>query len=513
MKIIWCGRGVGALSVLGLALGVSLLSTGSASAQFCPAVVSLPSLLQEKLGLAQTGTAQIGGNCTDPKRVGAYSGAALASQALGDLAGTSTIEETSVAVQSIEERRETPPQACPAGEVLVDGICKAQPPAPAAPVVGGVQPGPGLGTAPAPAVSAVPKRLRAKAAKRAVPQVVAAPALPVHKPSTPVIYDQSFRIGAWAQGFGDYEHRSGDRNSFINCCTDPTVVNINNNIAPLVLEATSNLSSGGFVGGIDGTKRGLWSGQDGVVFGLLGGYTWTNISLTTTALSTVPTKTESGSSSTSAHINGPSLGGYLSYFNGPLSNDFLIKNDFLSLNETQSQLLGFGACSCFNVNAPFVTPQSGSGSTYLNQLTLSDDLNYKIPLSGWIWIAPTAGLRYINSTYASSAQALGLADGYIFRAQGGAKIGMNSFFNNVHVTTVLTGLLFNDVIVHGNNIQGGSFGQDAAILNDQGRIQGEGIAMVNLDFGGGLAASVEGDIYGAQGIFGAGGKATLRMVW
>ena len=249
MKIIWCGRGVGALSVLGLALGVSLLSTGSASAQFCPAVVSLPSLLQEKLGLAQTGTAQIGGNCTDPKRVGAYSGAALASQALGDLAGTSTIEETSVAVQSIEERRETPPQACPAGEVLVDGICKAQPPAPAAPVVGGVQPGPGLGTAPAPAVSAVPKRLRAKAAKRAVPQVVAAPALPVHKPSTPVIYDQSFRIGAWAQGFGDYEHRSGDRNSFINCCTDPTVVNINNNIAPLVLEATSNLSSGGFVGG------------------------------------------------------------------------------------------------------------------------------------------------------------------------------------------------------------------------------------------------------------------------
>ena len=512
MKIIWCGRGVGALSVLGLVLGVSLLSTGSASAQnvFCPAVVSLPSQLQAAAGIGQTGIAQTGGNCTNPKIAGAYSGAALASQALGDFAGTSTIQETNEAVASIEERREIPPQACPAGEVLVDGICKAQPPAPAAPVVGGVQPGPGLSTAPAPAVSAVPKRSRTKAAKRAVPQVVAAPTLPVHKPSTPVIYDQSFRIGAWAQGFGDYEHRSGNRNSIINCCTDQTT---NTNIAPLLLEATSNLSSGGFVGGIDGTKRGLWSGQDGVVFGLLGGYTWTNISLTTTALSTVPTKTESGSSSTSAHINGPSLGGYLSYFNGPLSNDFLIKNDFLSLNETQSQLLGFGACSCFNVDAPFVTPQSGSGSTNLNQLTLSDDLNYKIPLSGWIWIAPTAGLRYINSTYASSAQALGLADGYIFRAQGGAKIGMDSFFNNVHVTTVLTGLLFNDVIVHGNNIQGGSFGQDAAILNDQGRIQGEGIAMVNLDFGGGLAASVEGDIYGAQGIFGAGGKATLRMVW
>jgi hypothetical protein len=513
MKIIWCRRSVGALSVLGVALGVSLVSTASASAQtvFCPAAVfNAPAPINNQINTLPPGLGQSGGKCTNPSVAGAFSGAALASQALGDLAGTSTIQETSVAVQSIEERREIPPQACPAGEVLVDGICKAQPPAPAAPVVGGVQPGPGLSTAPAPTVSAVPKRSRTKAAKREVSQVVAAPTLPVHKPSTPVIYDQSFRIGAWGQGFGDYEHRSGDQNSIINCCTAQPG---NDNIAPLLLEATSNLSSGGFVGGIDGTKRGLWSGQDGVVFGLLGGYTWTNISLTTTVLSTVPAKTASGSSSTSAHINGPSLGGYLSYFNGPLSNDFLIKNDFLSLNETQSQLLGFGACSCFNVDAPFVAPQSGSGSTNLNQLTLSDNLSYKIPLSGWMWIAPTGGLLYINSTYASSAQALGLADGYIFRAQGGAKVGMDSLFNNAHVTTVLTGLLFNDVIVHGNNIQAGSFGQDAAILNDQGRIQGEGVAMINLDFGGGKSASIEGDIYGARGIFGTGGKATLRMVW
>jgi hypothetical protein len=514
MKVIWCGSGVGAISVLGLALGVSLLSAGSASAQtvFCPVQVSARSPVNTVTGIKQSG-----GNCTNPSFVGAYSGAALASQALGDLAGTSTIQETSAAVQSIEERREVPPQACPAGEALVDGICKAQPPAPATPVAGGVQPGPALSTAPAPAPSAVPKRLRTKAAKRAAPQVVTAPTLPVHKPSTPVIYDQSFRIGTWAQGFGDYEHRSGAQNSIINCCTSPEVQPPNTNIAPLLLQASSNLSSGGFVGGIDGMKRGLWSGQDGVIFGLLGGYTWTNVSLTTTVLSALPTKTESGSSFTSAHINGPSLGGYLSYFNGPLSNDFLIKNDFLSLNETQSQLLGFGACSCYNGGngAPsFVTPQSGSGSTYLNQLTLSDELNYKVPLSGWMWMAPTAGLEYINSTYSSSAQALGLADGYIFRIQGGAKVGIDWLFNNVHVTPVLTGLVFSDVIVHGNNIEGGTtFGQEGAILSDQGRVQGEGIAMINLDFGHGLSGSVEGDVYGARGIFGAGGKATVRMVW
>jgi hypothetical protein len=508
MKIVSRVKGVGAILALGLAFGATFLSTVSASAQsvFCPAAV--PSAPPPVGPLQSIG--QMSGNCTNPSKAGAYSGAALASQAIGDLAGSTTTMETSVAVKSIEERREMPAQACPDDEVLVDGICKAPPaPVPVTPVVGAVQPGPALTAPPARAVSAVPKRARTKVAKRAAPQVVAAPTLPVHKPSTPLIYDQSFRIGAWAQGFGDYEHRSGDRNSIIDCCTGVP----NTNITPLLLEATSNTSWGGFVGGIDGTKRGLWSGQDGVIFGLLGGYTWTNISLTTTVLSTAPNKTASGSSSTSAHINGPSLGGYLSYFTGPFSNDFLIKNDFLSLNETQSQLLGFGACSCFGVDVPFVSPQYGSGSTNLNQLTVSDDISYKIPWSGWMWIAPTAGLWYVNSTYSSSAEALGLADGYIFRIQGGAKVGMDSLFSNVRMTTVLTGLLFSDVVVHGNNIQGGSFGQDAAILNDQGRVQGEGIAMVNLDFGGGMSASVEGDIYGARGIFGAGGKATLRMQW
>ena len=509
MTIVWRARGICATLALGLAFGATFFSTQSASAQsaFCPvAVPAAPSPVNSVPGIGQTS-----GNCTNPKIAGAFSGAALASQAIGDLAGSLTTMETSVAVKSIEERREMPVQACPEGEVLVDGICKAQPaPASVTPVVGAVQPSPALSTPPSRAVTAAPKRSKTKLTRRAAPEVTVAPRLPVHKPSTPVIYDQSFRIGSWAQGFGDYEHRSGNRNSILDCCTgQPT----NTNITPLLLEATSNTSSGGVVGGIDGTKRGLWTGQDGVIFGLLGGYTWTNISLATTVLSTAPNRTASGSSSTSAHINGPSLGGYLSYFNGPFSNDFLIKNDFLSLNETQSQLLGFGSCSCFGVDVPFVSPQNGSGSTNLNQLTVSDDISYKISWSGWMWIAPTAGLRYVNSTYSSSAEALGLADGYIFRLQGGAKVGRDSVFNNVLVTTVITGLLFNDVVVHGNNIQGGSFGQDAAILSDQGRIQGEGVAMVNLGFGGGVSASVEGDIYGARGIFGAGGKATVRMQW
>jgi hypothetical protein len=44
-------------------------------------------------------------------------------------------------------------------------------------------------------------------------------------------------------------------------------------------------------------------------------------------------------------------------------------------------------------------------------------------------------------------------------------------------------------------------------------VQGQAIASINMDFGHGLSASVQGDVYGARGIFGAGGQATLRMQW
>ena len=503
--------GISAVVGLGAGFIASVISADLAAAQgvFCPAAVSSPGPPFNTVPL--TGVGQSFGNCTNPKLAGAFSGAALASQAIGDLAGSTTIVQTSIAVQAVEERREAPVEPCPAGEVLVDGICKA-PPSPTPSVTqisptGPVSAPTATPIAPSPVVS---KRLGAKVPKRRPPQVAAAQPLPVRKPSAPRIYDQSFRIGAWAQGFGDYEHRTGDRNSIVNCCTEePT----NTNITPVQLEATSNLSSGGFVGGIDGTKRGLWLGQDGLTFGLLGGYSWTDISLNTTVVSSDPARMASGSSRTTANINGPSLGGYVSYFNAAFSNDFFIKNDFLSLNETQSQLLGFGLCSCLGSVSPFVSPQSGSGSTNLDQVTIADDVSYKLPWQSWMWIAPTAGVRYLNSTYSSSAQALGLADGYIFKIQGGAKVGWGSAISGVRVTTVLTGLIFSDVIVHGNNIQGGSFGPEAAILSDQGKVQGEGIAMVNLDFGRGLSASVEGDIYGTNGVFGAGGKATVRMQW
>jgi Autotransporter beta-domain len=488
-------------------VGATVVSAESASAQsaFCPAKVSAPPVVN---GGTVPNIMLMSGNCTNPAMAGAFSGAALASQAIGDLAGSSTILETTAAIEAIGQRREAPPQACPSGEVLVDGICKPRPtpvtevaaPPAAAPAV----------SAPVPAAPTVAKhRVNAKRVSRA-PSVALPTKKAVYEGPPPAIYDQSFRIGSWAQGFGDYEHRTGDENSVFNCCTTGPG---NTNITPVALSASSTTSSGGFVGGIDATKRGLLGPQDGIIFGLLGGYTWTNIALETTVLSSKPSQTASGSSRTAAHIDGPSLGAYVTYFNGPVSNDFLIKDDFLSLSQNASQILGFGPCTCFTSNSPFIAGQSGSGSTNLNQLTIADNVNYRVRWYDWMWIEPTAGVRYVNSSYASSAEALGLADGYIFRVQGGAKLGFDSSVNSNHLTTVLTGLLFDDVVVHGNNIQGGSFGQNGNILSDQGRVQAELIALLSLDLGHGVSASVEGDVYGARDIIGAGGKATIRMQW
>ena len=449
---------------------------------------------------------QISGNCTNPSLAGAFSGAALDSQAIGDLAGSSTLTETVTAGQAIEERQHAP-LACQPGEVLVDGICRPRP----ALVLEFAPPPAADPTAPA-ADPATP------AADPATPPTVALPTRKAVYQAPPPIYDQSFRIGFWAQGFGDYEHRTGSQSNLFNCCTGV----INQPIIPVTLDASSTTSSGGVVGGVDFTKRGLSGPQDGLVAGLLGGYIWNNITINTSAFSSDPTKVANGSNRTTAQINGPSLGLYATYFNGPFSNDFLIKNDFLSLDESWSGILGFGTCNAiicngaptnFSAGTAYANPNFGSGSTNLNQLTIYDNVNYRIPLYERIAIEPTAGLLYVNSSYSSSAAALGLSDGYIFRIQGGAKLRVDLMLGDTRLTTLLTGLVFDDVVVHGNNIQAGSFGPSGNILSDQGKVEGEGIASLNFDFGHGLSASVQGDVYGGQNIFGAGGKATIRMQW
>ena len=266
------------LALVALA-GSVVVSGGSAWAQskFCPTTSTGTNPGDGQFTVPQI--QQISGNCTNPSLAGATAGAATASQTVGILAGSSTLTETVTAGQAIEERQQAP-RTCQPGEVLVDGICRPRPA-----LV--------LEVAPPPAVSnaAAPVPPAADPAAPAAPTV----ALPTRKAvyqAPPPIYDQSFRIGSWAQGFGDYEHRTGSQSILFNCCTNPA---IGSQPIPMTLNASSTASSGGFVGGVDLIKRGLSGPQDGFVAGLLGGYIWNNITINTSAFSSDPTKVANGS--------------------------------------------------------------------------------------------------------------------------------------------------------------------------------------------------------------------------
>ena len=50
------------------------------------------------------------------------------------------------------------------------------------------------------------------------------------------------------------------------------------------------------------------------------------------------------------------------------------------------------------------------------------------------------------------------------------------------------------------------------LLNDQGKLRGEGILALNFDYGNGLSTFVQGDVRGGEGLFGAGGKGGFQSV-
>jgi hypothetical protein len=132
--------------------------------------------------------------------------------------------------------------------------------------------------------------------------------------------------------------------------------------------------------------------------------------------------------------------------------------------------------------------------------TVVGNLNYRFDLYPNFWIEPTVGVQYTNSSYGSGAAQLGLADGNLVRVQGGARFGTSTFINNgVLMTTTLTGLAYNDVLVKGGFIPVNAFqGGNLLVQADQGFMRGEGILVLNFDFGNGTSSFVQGDVYGGH---------------
>jgi hypothetical protein len=408
-----------------LALAILLLGASFARAQgaFCPSSAG-----------SQTGISLQQGTCTN-NTTGAFSGAAFATQALSDLAQSATQQSTNTAFDGISDRRarEEGPAAVPMEQ---HGARKLLPLS--------------LGSKETGQASLVP--------------IVLVPKEPLWSP--PARYgdrlpSSGYRIGAWAQGYGDYERRTGTSSSPAD---------------DVSIGERSTTNTMGFIGGIDLTGRSLLSEGDGLIFGLLTGYLTSDVRVRTSVQSTDPTNVNNGFANINVSLSGPTAGIYASYFNGPFSNDLLLKEDFLDLSERTNQLLAYNANPDQSLQ-PETFPYFGAGRTNLSQFTASDNLHYKFILSSDMWVEPTAGIQYTHSSYGSGAALLGVKDGDLVRAQGGARFGFDTFLGQTRVTTSLASLIYDDVVVKGDFIQGGAFTTATSALKDQGRIRVDEIGL------------------------------------
>ncbi len=511
----------------GMLAGVSWAAfTPHAHAQqaLCPANVLVK-------GADNSGFALQGGLCTNGA-TGAFSGAALATQALTELSQTQTQESAKNTQTSITTRRDEEMRRCPEGFTRVDGACERIRPA--------------VSEAAPPPVPPVPEEEPVARKKKKATVAVGAP---VREPATrvvprerlqppvpePIPVEPPVRFASWTQLYGDYERRSAQGSTFVGGVgagfVDPAA-----NIDPqaLPLSARSRAGTVGFLFGGDATVRGIFGPDDGLIGGVLLGYMSSHVNVTTSSGPTGPATTSAlvaqspsefplmgpGSSDLNANLSGLTTGVYGTYFNGGFSADFLLKADVLTLNQTINEVLSFTNPNVFAVDptvstSPITRSFSTSGRFSLVNTTLAGGLNYRFILNPYLWLEPTVGALWTHSAYGNGAQEFGLADADLVRVQGGARVGIPVMINaHTLMTTTLTGLAYSDVLVAGGFIPGASFlATNLFAQADQGQVRGRGIAAVTFDYGNGVSSFIQGEARGGKGLFGAGGRAGIRIVW
>ena len=443
-------------SNLAVALGVaSLFAIGypaevRAQTIFCPPTFTLTN-----------------GSCINGDGQGAFSGAALASQALTEVSQTTTQVTTNELGKAIVERREQ-------------------------------------------------ERERMRRPVRAVPREKTKPAAIVTKAPPPP--EPAARFGTWAQVYGDYQKRDAAGPGILDCCNVPGGILALNVDPRLALKIESRASTVGFVAGADFTSWGLYSASDGLIAGVTAGYVSSKLKLNTVATDVTPaglntSRVGTGVSRLSANLSGPTAGLYATYFNAGFSSDVAVKFDFLRLDETFNELLA--TTDVDNKSIGSSIPFAGAGSVNLLNSTVVGNLNHRFYLYPNFWLEPTVGASYTNSSYGSGAAQLGLANGNLVRVQGGSRFGTSTVLSNgVVMTSVLTGLAYSNVVVQGGVFPGvGVQGNNLLAQSDEGYMRGQGILVLNFDFGRGMSSFVQGDVYGGAHLFGAGGRGGVRYQW
>jgi hypothetical protein len=464
----------------------------------CVFVLGHPAKVQAQNAFCPPNFIFINGSCAIPMGTklgaGAFSGAALASQALSELSETTTQQTTANTDKAIVNRREQEQLRCPEAFSRVEGVCKPNPPqvSETAPVV-------------PPEEHVLKKAKKPKAAaslhKEVVRPKIVSRAPPPQSVSSPVAIEPAVRYGTWTQVYGDYEKREAAGPGILTCCTATAL-----GPGGLALNIQSRTGTVGFLAGADLTARDLFSGNDGLVVGVTAGYVSSNFNLNSSSLSTRSNPGGTGVSHLQATLSGPTAGAYATYFNGGFSADIILKADVLDLNENFNEVLVTTSA------AQRVVPVTGGGSVSLLNGTIAGNLNYRFDLYPSFWIEPTVGAQYTNSSYGSNAADFGLADGNLVMVQGGARFGTSTLIDNhILLTATLTGLAYDDVLVTGSFIPAGTAnGINLLVQSDQGFVRGRGILALNFDFGEGITSFVQGEVRGGAHLFGAGGKAGVR---
>ena len=273
---------------------------------------------------------------------------------------------------------------------------------------------------------------------------------------------------AWIRGYGDYEQRDGQA-SFSFAGTN----------------FTSNLGyrqgTGGVMGGIDAVWSGLVTRTDGLVLGLLGGYTSSRVELR--------------DSPTTQVFSGPSVGAYGTYLTGNWFFDLLFKVDLLSLD----------------INIPGMS-QSANPINY----NLATNIGYRFDLPYRYYIEPTAGLEYIRTNFdhatALTATTVALNDGYALRAHAGGRVGTEWVAGGVRVEPSLLAQVYD--IAEANNNALLVNGTSISMPSDVGRPRGELQGLVNvIDLQTGLSGFARVDTRFGDGLWSVGGKAGMRYQW
>ena len=368
-----------------------------------------------------------------------FSVAGLSSEALSDVAQSLSQQTTTTVLEAVRERREAEVSACPANFESVRGECR-------------------------PRSARTPTAAPARPPRTASPMVVkaVAPAAGISPGVTTAV---------WTQVFGDFEKRDH---------LTPT--------GPVDLG--SRATTWGVLSGFDFTLRGVATGGDVLVLGMLGGYTSSDIRFT--------------NSNTVAHVTGPSVGAYGIYAAGAFSTDLTFKVDLFGLDESFSEVIN-------GTGGPIVN--AGTASVDMVNYIVAQNFNYRVPVAAATWVEPTVGYRFTQTNYGSGRDSLGLVDGHVFRLQGGARLGTEFDWNGISILPVVTALAYSDVDITGGSASTIGFLTPGTFATDEGKLRGQGIFTMNFDYRNGLSSFAQADVRGGQDYFGYGGRLGVRYQW